>query len=83
MLYKMNYILSISVVIMLNILLINFDTRIYCYPETNIQSRCGNIKHNSWTDSQVGQPVANTKAIQKSLSFLKRMHSAIQLLQGG
>ena len=75
---------------MLNILLIiiisiikTIDTHIYSYPETNIQSRCGNIKHISWADSQVSQPMANTKAVQKLLSFLKRMWSAIWLLQGG
>ena len=90
-LYKMNYILSISVVIMLNTLLIiiisiiklNFDTHIYSYPEINIQSRCDNIKHNLWADSQVGQPVANIKVIQKLTQNLKRIWSAIWLLQGG
>ena len=43
------------------------------------QSRCGY----SCADSQVGQPVADTKVIKNSLSFLKRMWSAIRFLQGG
>ena len=45
--------------------------------EINIQSRCGNIKHNPGADSQVSQPAADAKVIQKLLSFSKRMWSAI------
>ena len=56
---------------------------IYSYSEINIQSRCCNIKYNSQADSQVSWPMADTKAVQKLLSFSKRMQSAIQLLLGG
>ena len=45
--------------------------------ETNIQSRCDNIKHNPCADSQVGQLAANTKVIQKLISFSKRMQLAV------
>ena len=38
-----------------------------------IQSRCGY----SCVDSQVGQPVADAKVVQKLLSFSKRMWSAV------
>ena len=34
-------------------------------------------------DAHVGWPTANTKAIQKSISFLKRTWSTIQPLLGG
>ena len=47
------------------------------HSEINIQSRHNNIKHNPCADSQVGLPVANTKVVQKSISFTKRMQSAI------
>ena len=47
-------------------------THIYSYSEINIQSRCGNIKHNPGADSQVSQPVADTKVIQKSIFFFKK-----------
>ena len=45
----------------------------------NIQSRC----NYPCADSQVSQPVANTKVIQKLISFSKRMLSAIRFLLGG
>ena len=38
------------------------------------------FRHTSRADSQVGRPMANTKAVQKLFSFLKRMWLAIQLL---
>ena len=60
-----------SIVIMLN----NYKVLI----QINIQSEYGY----PCADSQVGQPVANMKVIQKSISFSKRMQSAVQLLQGG
>ena len=47
----------------------NYD--IYSYAKINIQSKCGNIKHNQCADSQVSWPVANTKVVQKSISFSK------------
>ena len=48
-------------------------THIYSYFKINIQSRCGY----PYADCQVNQPVANMKVIQKLISFLKRMQSAI------
>ena len=33
-------------------------------------------------DTQVGQPMADTKAIQKEAQNLKRMQSAVQLMWG-
>ena len=69
--------LSISVVIMLNTLLIIIISIFNTHSEINIQPRCSNIKHNPGADSQVGQPMAGAKVIQKSLSFLKRMWSTI------
>ena len=47
------------------------------HSEINIQSRCGNIKHNPGADSQVGRPTADAKFVQKSLSFSKRMWLAM------
>ena len=44
-----------------------------------IQSRCGY----SCADSQVSWPAANAKVVKKSLSFSKRMWSAVRFLQGG
>ena len=55
----------------------------HTYSKTNIHSRCCDLKHTSCADFHVSQPAANTKAIQKLLSFSKRTQSAIQLLQGG
>ena len=54
-------------------------THIYSYFKINIQFRCSY----PCADSQVSWPMANMKVIQKSISFSKRMQSAIQLLQGG
>ena len=48
-------------------------TYIYSYSKINIQSKCGY----PCADSQVGQPMADTKVVQKLLSFSKRMWSAI------
>ena len=47
------------------------------HSEINTQSRHGNIKCNPCADSQVSWPAADTKVIQKSLSFSKRMWSAV------
>ena len=59
----------------------SFDTHTYTclYFKINIQFRCSN----PCADSQVDQPVANAKVIQKLLSFLKRMWLAVRFLQGG
>ena len=54
-------------------------THIYSYFKINIQFRCGY----PCADSQVGWPKADTKVVQKSISFSKRMWLAIRLLQGG
>ena len=60
----------------------NYNIYFNTHSEINIQSRCSNIKHNPGADSQVGQLVADTKVVQKLLSFLKRMWLAIWFLQG-
>ena len=48
-------------------------THIYSYFKINIQFRCSY----PYADSQVGQPVANMEVVQKSISFSKRMRSAV------
>ena len=48
-------------------------THIYSYFKRNIQFRCSY----PCADSQVGQPMADMKVVQKSISFSKRMQSAI------
>ena len=77
-----NYYIYYKTLILIYILIYISHMYIYIRPEINIQSRHDNIKHNSRTDSQVGRPAANTKVIQKSAQNLKRMQSAIRLLQG-
>ena len=69
----LNVLLTTVVFIIKSLILIY----IYTYSDINIQSRCCNIKHNLQADSHVGYPTANTKAIQKLLSFSKRMQSTI------
>ena len=78
-----NYYIYYKTLILIYILIYIYLIYIYIHPEINIQSRRGNIKHNSGADSQVGRLMADTEVIQKSLSFLKRMWSAVRLLQGG
>ena len=53
-------------------------TYIYSYSKINIQFRCSY----PCADSQVSWPTADTKVVQKSLSFSKRMWLAVRLLQG-